>query len=140
MEVFIAGVMQASRNDDQIHGQDYRTQIEQALRKHIPDILVTDPFGLHPNSVHYGPDKVVDTFKSMTARAADSDLVIAFLPEASMGTAIEMWEAHLAGKRVVAVTPMVHNWVVRITAERVLPDLESLLESIASGELLQLPG
>ena len=44
------------------------------------------------------------------------DLLIAYVPEASMGTAIEMWEAHQHARVVVTITPLSHNWVVQITS------------------------
>ena len=37
------------------------------------------------------------------------------------------------GKYVVAVSPLEHNWAIKVTANEVLPDLESLLTAIESG-------
>ena len=54
---------------------------------------------------------------------------------ASMGTAIELWTAYHGRAYVIAVTPMTRNWVVQITADKVLPDLECLLDYIQSGRL-----
>ena len=134
MHVFIAGVMQGSRSDDQIHGQQYRLAIAAALQQYFPGVRITDPWSLHPNSVLYQDEEIRQTFHSMTALAGEADAVIAYLPHASMGTAIELWTAHHNGTYVVAVTPMQHNWVVQITAHDVLPDLDSLVAFIASGE------
>lgn len=140
MRIFLAGIMQGARLDSGIHSQDYRRRIAEVLRSHLPDVEITDPWMLHPNSVEYNDDQARQTFKSMTALAGQSDVLIAYLPDASMGTAIEMWTAHHARAYVVAVTPLVHNWVVRTTADEVLPNLDSLLEYIESGRLAQAIG
>lgn len=135
MHIFIAGVMQGSRLDDQIHEQDYRLRIMEALQNHLPDVRVTDPWALHPDSVLYDTERARATFLKNTALAGEADLLIAYLPHASMGTAIELWTAFHNQAYIVAVTPLQHNWVVQITANEVLPDLESLLAYIESGRL-----
>ena len=58
--------------------------------------------------------------------AARCDLVIAYLPQASMGTALEMWEAWRAGVPVMAITPLAANWVVRVCAAQRFDTLEDL--------------
>lgn len=138
MHVFIAGIMQGSRLDDQIDSQNYRERIGAALSAHLPQVHVSDPWSLHPESVEYDDEQARHTFMELTALAASADVVIAYLPHASMGTAIEMWQAYHADNYVIAVTPMVHNWVVRVTAHKILPDLESLLTYIESGRLRQV--
>jgi hypothetical protein len=137
MHVFIAGVMQGSRQDDLIDSQNYRLRIIEALEAHFPHTRVTDPWALHPESVGYNLEETRATFFSNTALAGEADLLIAYLPHASMGTAIEMWTAYHNDAYIVTITPMAHNWVVRITADEVLPDLESLLAHIESGQLTQ---
>lgn len=136
--IFVAGVMQGSRLDEKIDGQDYRMRIGEALQAHLPGASVTDPWILHPNSVSYGELETRRTFMENTELARQADILIAYLPHASMGTAIELWEAHHNGTYVIAVTPMTHNWVVRITADEILPDLDSLLAYIKSGRLQQV--
>lgn len=137
MHVFIAGVMQGSRLDDQIDSQNYRPRIIEALEAFFPLTQVTDPWALHPDSVAYDVERMRATFFANTSLAGEADLLIAYLPHASMGTAIEMWTAYHNNAYIVAVTPMAHNWVVRITADEVLPDLESLLAHIQSGKLAE---
>jgi hypothetical protein len=66
------------------------------------------------------------------------DVVIAFVPEASMGTAIEMWEAYQHGRMVVTISPLVHNWVIRFCSHRVFRDLESFEAALESGQLQTL--
>ena len=55
-----------------------------------------------------------------------------------MGTAIEMWEAHLRGRTVITITPLVHNWVVQLTSDAVYRDQESFAHALESGEIDQL--
>jgi nucleoside 2-deoxyribosyltransferase len=135
VHIFLAGIMQGSRLDPEVNDQDYRSRISAALQRCLPDVSIIDPFALNPDSVIYDLDRARQTFEDNTSLAAEADILIAYLPEASMGTAIEMWTAYHAGKHIIAVTPMAHNWVVRLTASQVLPDLESLLEAIESGRL-----
>ena len=86
MHVFIAGIMQGSRHDHLIDSQDYRDRISKALQAQVPGVKISDPFALHPGSVDYGPELVRETFESLTSLAGEADVLIAFLPKASMGT------------------------------------------------------
>lgn len=138
--VFIAGIMQGSRSDHLIGDQDYRARITAALEKRWPGVRISDPYALHPSSVDYGMDQVRSTFESMTSLAGEADVVIAYLPTASMGTAIEMWTAYKANKYIIAVTELKHNWVVKVTADEVVPDLDALLELLESGRLAGVLG
>ncbi|MFO7679189.1 MAG: hypothetical protein R6X34_03985 [Chloroflexota bacterium] len=138
MKVFIGGIMQGTRQDDQINSQTYRVKIAEAFQQHAPEVGIIDPWALNPNSVNYEDGLARDTFLSMTRKVKEADLMIAYLPQVSMGTAMEMWEAYNAGIYIVAVTPYLHHWAVRFTANEILPDLETLLAEIENGRLPQL--
>jgi hypothetical protein len=138
MHVFIAGSMQGIRTDHLIDSQDYRSLITQSLLQHIPNVQITDPFAHHPNSVGYTREQAQQTFRHYTAAAADADLLIAYLPCVSMGTAMEMWSAYCAGRYIIAVTPFIHHWAILATANEILPDLETLLAYIESGRLAEV--
>ena len=43
MHIFIAGVMQGARLDDQIDEQDSRLAIMRTLKEHLPNAQITDP-------------------------------------------------------------------------------------------------
>ncbi|MCA9969494.1 MAG: hypothetical protein KC425_04715 [Anaerolineales bacterium] len=135
MQVFIAGIMQADRADRLIESQTYREQIGAALRRHVADVQIVDPWLLNPNSVEYEDEQARQTFFSLTRRAREADLLIAYLPKPSMGTAMEMWEAYHGGAYIVAVTPFRHHWAVRFVANEILPDIETLLVAIENGRL-----
>lgn len=138
MHVFIAGVMQGERRDDQIDDQGYRVRIASALKERIPGVKISDPWALNPDSVNYDEEKARQTFLTMTKLAGEADLLIAYLPCVSMGTAMEMWEAAQNGTCIIAITPFVHHWAIRFTADEILPDLDSLLAVIENGRLSQL--
>lgn len=137
MQVFIAGIMQGDRTDPLIENQSYREQIAAALRQQKADILIVDPWALNPNSITYDDALARETFFSLTRRARQADLLIAYLPKPSMGTAMEMWEAFHGRAYIVAVTPFRHHWAVRFTANEILPDLQTLLAEIENGRLLR---
>ena len=133
MHVFIAGVMQGRRLDEQIDDQNYRKQIRNALQKHMPEAHISDPWAMNPGSVYFDEARARKVFYDMTALAGTADLLIAYLPTVSMGTAMEMWQAHQSDAYVVAVTPHVHQWAIRFTADEIVPDLDTLLEQIENG-------
>ncbi len=137
MHVFIAGVMQANRQDKHIESQNYRVRLTEALQKHIPNVQITDPWALNPNSVNYDDDQARHTFISMTKRAAEADVLLAYLPLPSMGTAMEMWEAYRAGVYTIAVTPFEHHWAIRFTSDEMLGELDKLIKDIENGRWQQ---
>lgn len=129
--------MQASRRDHLIESQDYRFQITQTLHQHIPQVEVIDPFALHPDSVHYDDETARTTFVTNTRRAADVDVLIAYLPVASLGTAMEMWQAFSANRYIVSVSPLIHNWAIKHTSNEIYPDLPALFVAIENGRWVQ---
>jgi hypothetical protein len=133
MHVFIAGVMQGERLDDQVDDQQYRVRIAEALQTHLPDVQISDPWAMNPGSVDYDEVRARRTFLDMTALAGKADLLIAYLPTMSMGTAMEMWQAHQSEAYIIAVTQHVHHWAIRFTADEILPDLDTLLAKIENG-------
>ncbi len=138
MKVFLAGIIQGSLVAETIHQQDWRDPIRQVLAEHLPDAEVYCHYSAHPDSITYDIDRIRRTFVDGVQRAADSDLVIAYLPSASMGTAIEIYEAARNGAMVLTITPMVANWVVRCYSDRVLADVEALRAFLAEGGLDRL--
>jgi len=135
MRIFIAGIMQGSRDDSGIDAQDYRREIAQMVRRHVPGVEVLDPFELHPSSVSYEPEQAKQTLLEMAALAGQADVLIAYVPMASMGTAIEMWHAYAHGRHVYTISPMSDNWVVRSLSRRVFPDMATFGAFVAGGGL-----
>jgi hypothetical protein len=96
---------------------------------------VYDPLADHANSLEYDDLQGRGVFERHNAMCREVDVVIAFVPEASMGTAIEMWEAYQHGRIVVAISPLVHNWVIRFCSHRVFRDLDSFEAALETGHL-----
>jgi hypothetical protein len=138
LKVFIAGIMQGSRLDRYIDDQDYRRVITQAILKRCPGAEIVDPNELHPDGVHYDDELAKATLLEMADLAGRADLVVAYAPEASMGTAIEMWQAFQAGVPVVTISPMAANWVVKHLSSAILPDLDAFRLWVAAGGLDKL--
>lgn len=138
LKVFIAGIMQGSRLDRYIDDQDYRRIITQAILDRYPDLEVMDPNELHPNGVDYDDETAKTTLLAMAELASRADLVVAYAPKASMGTAIEMWQAFQAGVPVVTISSMTANWVIRHISDVVLPDLAAFESWVADRGLDKL--
>lgn len=138
--IFIAGIMQGSRTEKALHSQDYRTELTEFLNEKMPEYTVYDPFAKNQDSVNYGNEKGRDTFlRHNKMCGTEIDLLIAYVPEASMGTAIEMWEAWKNGATIVSISTMTRNWVIRYLSHKIYPDIESFKTAVENGELNDLP-
>jgi hypothetical protein len=133
VQVFIAGIMQGSRRDHYIGIQDYRSIIAQVLQEHHPGVEIVDPNELHPNGVDYDDKKAKATLLAMADLAGQADLVVVYAPEASMGTAIEMWQAYQGGAPLITISPMAANWVIKHLSTLVLPDLDAFCAWVVDG-------
>ena len=135
MKVFLAGIIQGSIPAARIHSQDWRTPIREILERHCPHADVYCHYEAHPDSIAYDLPEIVETLTEGNRRAATADVVICWLPEASMGTAVEMYLAAQAGAAVVAITTLAGNWVVRAYSDRVFADLDEFEQFVGAGEL-----
>lgn len=135
---FIAGIIQGSIAHKGIHNQDYRDEIRTLLERHFPEGNVYCPFDNHPNSINYGPKKGGSVFFDLMRRASEVDVLVAFLPEASMGTAIEMWEAYHKKKVILAISPLKENWAVKYLSTAVFNDISTFERFVESGELRKI--
>ena len=123
MKIYIAGIMQGSRKDQDIQGQDYRQLIREAVKIHHSDAEIVDPFSLFPDSVEYDERRAKQVLFEMAAEAGASDIVIAYLPKASMGTALEIIRAYDNGKTIISISPMEKNWLIRAVSAKIFPSL-----------------
>lgn len=133
-EIFIAGIIQGSCCGKGICDQDYRRRLTTLLRAAFPEARVYCPFEEHPGSVDYHPDKARRVFFELMAHAGQADILVAFLPQASLGTAIELWNAHQAKKIIFTISPMTENWVVKFLTSRNFTCLEDFEAFVAGGE------
>lgn len=131
--------MQGSRADIGIHDQSYRVAIGEAIKARFAEAEIIDPIEMHPEGgLNYGPEEAKRTLLELAEEAARADVLIAYLPEASMGTAVEMWQAYRAGKPILTISPLAENWVVRFLSTRVFPSLGAFESFVAEGELEKL--
>ena len=138
MNVFLAGIIQGSKVAAEIHPQDWRDPVRRILERHVRQADVYCHYGEHPNSITYDLPEICATFEEGLARARNCDVLVAFLPSASMGTAIEMHEAARNGSAVLTITPMAANWVVRAYSDRIFRDVNEFEAFLAEGELATL--
>jgi hypothetical protein len=136
MRVFISGVMQGSINGKGVEDQNYRRQITDILYAWRPDVEVMDPWAIWPDAVHYEMEKAKATLFEETALAAQADALVAYLPVASMGSALEMWSAHQAGVPVYVITDLRHNWTVQALSTRTFHSLEEFAAFVLADGLL----
>ncbi|MEX0938492.1 MAG: hypothetical protein WDZ59_11585 [Pirellulales bacterium] len=135
MRFFLAGIMQGSHLGAILHDQHYRDQIHELVSRHFPHAAIYDPLADHRQSLDYDEATGRRVFMHHNELCGQVDVVLAFVPQASMGTAIEMWEAHRHGRVVLTVSPLAHNWAVKFLSHAIYPDLESFEQSLAAGDV-----
>ncbi|MFA6092305.1 MAG: hypothetical protein WCU88_01975 [Elusimicrobiota bacterium] len=138
MKVFLAGIIQGSIPKSTIHNQDWRGPIREALSRHLPQAEVYCHYSCHPASIDYEMPEIRATLSDGIEKAAQSDLVVAFVPSASMGTALEIYEAYRRGAAVVTISPLSANWVLRVYSDALLPDMAAFEDYLSSGSLQRL--
>jgi hypothetical protein len=135
MRFFLAGIMQGSHTAAKMHDQDYRRRITRLLDEHFPDAEIYDPLAEHKGSLDYDKLTGREVFFRHNRMCREIDVLLAFLPEASMGTAIEMWEAHQHGAAVLSISPLAKNWAVKFLSHAVYADEEQFAAALKSGEV-----
>lgn len=149
---FLAGTMQGRLRGGIIVDQGYRERIEGMIVHAFPSATVICPYkamvtafgakremllqdlqriGTLPiasaDAYPIGLQEVVAFFREMTRRAAAADVLVAYLAadEPSMGTAMEMWSAHAAGRIVITITAARDSLAVLATSRFIVPDLDA---------------
>ena len=130
--------MQGSHVAALVHDQTYRTTLRDLVQARWPEAEVYDPFANHATSVGYDMCRAREVFLGHVAMCREFDLLVAWVPEASMGTAIEMWEACRHARTVVTITPLVHNWVVQLTSAAVYRDVDAFRHAVETGAIDRL--
>ncbi len=138
MKVFLAGIIQGSIAEARIHSQDWRKPIREILSRHLPRADVYCHYSQHPNSITYDLKRIRETMDEGNGIAARCDLLIAYVPSASMGTALEMYLAAKNGAAVVSISPLTTNWVIRAYSDNLLESIEEFESFAASGGLVDL--
>jgi hypothetical protein len=137
MRFFIAGIMQGSHLGSVMHNQNYRARLKELLERCFPSSEVYDPLADHQSSLGYDDEQGRQVFFRHNEMCREVDVVVAFIPEASMGTSIEMWEALQNGRTVVTISPLSHNWVVKYCSHFVFPDVEAFEDALLTRGLVE---
>ncbi|CAE7379413.1 ABCA2 [Symbiodinium natans] len=138
---FISGVMLGSRKklkeEEGLLPQNYRQQIADALLKADPEAVIVDPLeAVQARAARSGATiadwnkddaAVRSAFNEVVDMVKECDVIVSNLPEASMGSAVELWEARRAGLLVLTISPMADNWMLRSVTDTwvLIPLLES---------------
>jgi hypothetical protein len=138
MRIFIAGIMQGSHAKAAIHDQDYRARITSTLKTAFPDAEIYDPRANHKKSLDYKESTGREVFFRHNLMCREVDILLAYLPEASMGTAIEMWEAYQHGAAVISISPLKHNWAVKFLSHILYADLAEFEAAATNGSLKEI--
>jgi hypothetical protein len=137
MRFFLAGIMQGSHVEAVLHRQDYRPQIREILQAAFPNAEIYDPLAEHTESLRYDDPTGRSVFMHHNRMCREVDVLLAFVPEASMGTAIEMWEAYQHGAAVISISPLNRNWAVKFLSHEIYPDFDAFQSAARDGRLAQ---
>lgn len=138
MKIFLAGIMQGSFREMELHSQEYRTRLKEMLERYVPESEVYDPFAKHTDSVNYSDELGRKVFLGHNYLCREMDVILAFIPEASMGTAVEIWEGNQHGAAVISVTPLKKNWAVKFLSHFIYETLDELETDVRSGRFVEL--
>lgn len=131
MRILVVGMMQGSLSNG-IHDQEYRRKIANIIKQVLPKAEIIDPDGLHPKRLSYNYAQARNMFLNYVEEAKKVDLIVAYISEASMGTAIEMWEAYKAGVPILSISPLFNNWVVKLFSNRIFSGLDEFANFVRS--------
>jgi len=135
MKIFLAGIIQGSIAEPSIHDQGWRDRIKGILARYLPEAEVYCHYSRHPHSITYDLPEIRSTIAEGNRQAREADVLVAYVPTASMGTAIEIYEAARHGRVVLTISPLSVNWVLRAYSDRIFDDIEAFEEFLRSGGL-----
>lgn len=138
MKIYLSGVMQGSIKGQGIQGQGYRQIITDAIKVRHPDDEIYDPFSVFPDSVTFDDQRAKQTLFVLADEAASADIVIAYLPEASMGTALEMTRAYDNGKTIISISTLEKNWFIRAVSAKIFLSLDDFCAWVHQTQLAEL--
>ncbi|KAJ3425600.1 2'-deoxynucleoside 5'-phosphate n-hydrolase 1 [Anaeramoeba flamelloides] len=118
---FLAGVMQKNNLEGKVCNQNYRSVLTKIIEENDPMSSIYDPWAA------YDPDEnlsISETFLGNIEKAGEADITIAFIPEASMGTACEIYRAKQMNKTIWAITPLKKSWVMISLCNEIFESIE----------------
>ncbi len=138
MKIYISGVMQGSEKGQKIQEQGYRQIISDALKIRHPNAEIYDPFSVFLDAGEYDDQRSKQALFEMAEAAASADFVIAYLPEASMGTALEMIRGYDNGKTIISISTLEKNWFIRAVSAKIFPSLDDFCAWVHQTQLEEL--
>ena len=140
LKFFLVGIMRGSELGEGFSPQDYRAELREMIRKNVRNSEIYDPLegcGIQEsNEISFKLGRKAYFDEALEVR--NCDVMVAYLPEASMGTAIEMWEAYRHSIYIISITRMRENWSIRYLSDRVYGSLEHFNFILQSGEIPRL--
>ena len=119
-----------------LHAQDYRQHLRQIITATHPGSRGGLSRGTEPGLGRLRRSEAARrAFMGELDLAAETDVLVAYAPVATMGTAVEMYRAHAAGRLVFTVSPMATNWTVRFLSAQVFEDLPAFEAFVRIGGL-----
>jgi len=147
---FLAGVMQGSTHATTTMGtvssQDYRTLLTSIIKEVDPTGTIYDPWVYHDKFLTekgksvtindlitgakedpWSDDLIRQFIKYNLEHVRASTFLVAYLPTASMGTAVEMNEAYNFGVPVYTISHLTSNWTIKMCSTKIFPDVETFV-------------
>jgi hypothetical protein len=115
--------------------QSYRHKLHSLIKNIYPNAEIIGHNELYPEGVERFEQ---EAFFELIKQASECDVIIAFLPMASMGTAIEIWEAYKKQKIILTVSPLNRNWSVKFLSSHIFSNMQSLESFLQKGYLNEL--
>ncbi|CAE8726062.1 unnamed protein product, partial [Polarella glacialis] len=103
---FISGVMIGSKHK--------LVEVEKDLHNQVK--AFAESKGISLDDLNLKDSLVAAALDEIVAIIPSCHVIISNLPEASMGSAVELWEAKRSGLLIFTVSPMTSNWTIRVQA------------------------
>lgn len=115
------------RTIEELPDEPYVTALRHAIDEHSLIEVMGDP-GLVPQEMR--PETVEALVHHDLELVASADALLAYLPQPSCGTTVELLEAHDRGMPSVVITESPPTFV-RYYADRVVPDADAAMDALA---------
>ena len=133
IKIYISGILRGSR-ENEFYPQCYRKRIVDIIQKSWESAVVHCP---NIKGAVSDTETLKDTakeFEQQLSMLKKSNIVVAYIPEASMGCAIEVYNASMRGKYVVTITPMKSNRMIRMFSHEIYDSVDSFEQACLVGK------
>ena len=133
VKIFVSGIVHGSREND-VYPQCYRKRLVDVIEKSWETAIVSCPSIANSKT---STESLTDTMKAFELQLSSlkkSDIVVAYIPEASMGAAIEIYNASLRGKYVVTITPLQSSRIIKIFSHDIYDSVDSFEQACEIGK------